>query len=449
MKRSSSNTSTSYWSIVIVFVIVIGLFATVYAGTVAGQNIKKSLLQRSDSIAELLDADQIEKLAGDTSDLDSPEYQMLKAHFEQLRDINPDIRFAYLLAQSKERTDSYFIVDSESPDSEDYSYPGQTYPEGNQDVANIYTNQSGTVLPITRDRWGSWLSAFSPVTDSHGTIIAVFGMDIPAGVYYSRTVLTALVPFLLTMLLVGVLLWLKRRALYQQRYVTEKAFFLSFASHEIRSPLASVAWALKAITNKNIPTEKSHVFLGRAEQSIQHILATVDDVLSLQRTEGLASQNLALNKIPIHSLLTSSIESLSLVSSEKECHIVDQTTTADRDIVDLVDVTLFKRVLSNLLINAMKYSPKGSPVTVKLQQNKEGWVVEVHNSGEAISPTDQAKIFKGFYRTDSAERSNEHGSGLGLMLCHDIIQRHGGQLELESTAETGTTFRINMKQQKP
>jgi signal transduction histidine kinase len=447
VKKGANKTITSYWLLVISCVVLVGLAATIYSGAVAGQNMKNTLLQRSDSLAELLDTDQIQSLSGTETDINSPRYQELKQHFQNLRELNPDIRFAYLLGQSSERPDSYFLLDSEPISSEDYSYPGQPYPEGNQDVANLYTSGEGEILPITKDRWGYWLSAFSPIKNAQGTVIAVFGVDTAASTYYSRILLTSLVPLLLTALVVGLLLWLRRRAIYQQQYLTEKAFFLSFASHEIRSPLTSVSWAIQAIMNKSIPPERSSIFLERANQSIHNILSTVEDVLSLQRTEGLAMKNLNLSNEAIHPLLKFSIEGLSLTSTEKECAIIDDTDPTDYSLTGQVDVPLFKRVLSNLLVNAMKYSPKGAPVTVKLYPSGSGWSIAVHNGGDPISASDQAKIFEGFYRTDSAEKGNQHGSGLGLMLCLDIIQRHGGKLELESSPEAGTTFRINMSHQ--
>lgn len=406
--------------------------------------MKHSLLQRSDSLAELLDKAQIQSLNGSEADINLPQYQELKQHLLRLRSLNPDIRFTYLLDRSDERADSYFLLDSEIPSSPDYSYPGQPYPEGNQDVANLYASGNSKILPITRDRWGSWLSAFTPIKNDQNKVIAIFGLDVAASTYYSRVILTGLVPLLLTVLVVGVLLWLKRRAAHQQQYIAEKAFFLSFASHEIRSPLTSVSWALQAIRHKSVPAETSSVFLERAEKSVHNILATVEDILNLQRTEGLAMKNLNLSNEAIHPLIQFSIDSLSLVSAEKECMIVDGTDSKDCDITGRVDTALFKRVLSNLLINAMKYSPKGSAVSIKLCPTSGGWSVSVHNGGEPISQNDQTKIFEGFYRTEIAEKGNQHGTGLGLMLCQDIINRHGGTLEIESSAEAGTTFRINM-----
>ncbi len=444
MGVTRKTSSSSYWLASAFVVVVVGIGATLYAGYTAGEGVKKSLLERTDSLAQLIPATTIESFKGSSTDLDQQSYKDLKTRFMKLREKNHDIRFLYLLGQRSDRKDSFFFVDSEPTNSEDYSYPGQSYSEGNKDVENIYSSGKGSVLPITRDRWGNWLSAFSPVKNSDGAVVAVLGLDIPASYYYQQVVFTALLPLLLTFLLLLTILWGKRRAQYQQNYLTEKAFFLSFASHEIRSPLTSVSWALQALKSKTIPAEKESIFLARTENSVRHILETIEDVLNLQSTEALKEKGLTKTEESIHTLLQLTLDNLSLVAAEKNCEIIDITNPNDYNFTAHIDVPLFKRVLSNLIINAMKYSPPHEPVTLRFYSTKDGWAITFHNGGTPISKEDREKIFNGYYRTKEAESSNQHGTGLGLMLSKEIIERHGGKLELESTKQKGTTFKIVM-----
>lgn len=441
--RRNRSTST-YWIASAIIVAIIGVGTTIYAGVSAGRVVQNSLLERTDSIARLIPAGTVNSFEGSLKDLESDQYKDLKQRLTQLRANNHDIRFLYLLGQRAERSDSFFYVDSEAPDSEDYSYPGQAYPEGNADVARVYTLGTGSVLPITQDRWGNWLSAFSPIKDSSGKVVAVVGIDIPASDYYQQVVLTAALPLLMVLIILFRIFWGMRRAKYQQNYLTEKAFFLSFASHEIRSPLTSVSWALQALKSKTIPPEKESIFLARTENSVRHILETIEDVLNLQNTEALKTKSLTLTEESIHTLLQLTLDNLSLVAAEKKCEIIDTTNPNDYNFVAKIDVPLFKRVLSNLLINAMKYSPEHEPIMLRFYSKKNGWAISFHNSGDPISKEDQAKIFSGYYRTKKAEASNQRGTGLGLMLSKEIIEQHGGTLELESSKQKGTTFTIVM-----
>jgi signal transduction histidine kinase len=442
--KSKKLVNSSYWWLTALIIVVVGLGATVYTGLLARRNIQNSLLQRTDSMAGLIPTDTLSSLNGSENDVSDPGYRDLKARLTEVRSINKDIRFIYLLANKDDNHDnSYFIVDSEDPQSEDYSPPGQLYPEGDEDVADIYKNKQSTVLPITRDRWGIWLSAFSPVKDREGNVVAVLGLDIDAYNYYRDIALSAIVPFLLTIMVLMALYWSRRRARYQQQFLEEKAFFLSFASHEIRSPLASVAWALQALLSGTMPPDKIVTFMKRTELSVRSILSTIEDVLNLQSTEALKSKKLQLADENIHSLLIQTIESLSLISAEKGVEIQDLTEHAMYTFSAPIDSSLFKRVISNLFVNALKYSPNHLPVTVKLFVAENGWAIEFHNEGAPISEADKAKIFKGYYRTKDAETSGQKGTGLGLMLARDIIARHGGKLELGDT-EQGVTFRISM-----
>jgi signal transduction histidine kinase len=442
--KSKNIVNSSYWWLTALITLVVGISATIYTGLLARRNIQNSLLQRTDSMAGLVPTDTLSLLSGSENDLSHPGYRDLKARLTEVRSINRDIRFIYLLANKNDNHEnSYFIVDSEDPQSEDYSPPGQLYPEGDADVADIYETKKSTVLPITRDRWGIWLSAFSPVKDRDGNVIAVLGLDIDAYNYYRDIVLSAIVPFLLTIMVLMALVWSRRRARYQQQFLEEKAFFLSFASHEIRSPLASVAWALQALLSGTMPQDKIVTFMKRTEQSVRSILATIEDVLNLQSTEALKSKKLQLTEEKIHDVLVQTAESLSLISAEKGVEVKDLTDTSLYNFTANIDISLFKRVLSNLLVNALKYSPKQQVVTIALSAIEKGWAIEFHNEGAPISEADKAKIFKGYYRTKDAQSSGQKGTGLGLMLARDIISRHGGILEL-ADAKQGVTFRISM-----
>jgi two-component system sensor histidine kinase VicK len=184
--------------------------------------------------------------------------------------------------------------------------------------------------------------------------------------------------------------------------------------------------------------------LPKIQGTIGEVLTTVHDVLSLQNLDRLSAKSLNKEPEQISTLLDTLITNLSIVCEEHEVRIENKTAEADKTFTAPVDKLLFKRVLFNLLINAIKYSPKGGVITTQVTDGSAEWSVSVHNDGQYISPEEQKRIFEGMYRTKSAESSNQQGTGLGLMLSHNIIVRHGGTLKVSSTEGQGVTLTILM-----
>jgi len=438
MKTLKDTINSSYWYIILAVVLLAGTGATAYAAITTSHSIKQSLIQRTDSMAALIPASTLTQLKGSEEDLKLPVYRQLKQNFIHIRESNNDIRFIYILALRYKQQDAFFYLDSEPADSSDYSYPGQSYHEGLEDVQTTYRQKHSWVLPVEQDRWGVWLSAFSPIYDGKGAIVGVLGMDVPAGHYYRSIALIAAVPALLTLVVVMGLVVARRRALRQQQLLNEKAFYLSFASHEIVSPLTSVSWAIRYKHDK--PDE----VLPKIENTVSEVLTTVNEVLSLQNLDRLSAKKLNKEPEQISALLDTLITNLSIVCEQHEVRIENRTPEPEKAFMAPVDKLLFKRVLFNLLINAIKYSPRGGVITAQLSQTPADWSVSVHNDGQYISPEEQKRIFEGFYRTKSAESGQQQGTGLGLMLSHNIILRHGGTLTVQSAEGQGVTLTITL-----
>ncbi len=436
IKRSLSD---SYWRIIIASVIVVGLAATGFTAHITSRHIQETLLARAQSMAELISIPHIESLTGTESDLGSGDYHYIKERLVRVRAANEDVRFVYLMGLRG--NDAFFYVDSEDPASPDYSYPGQNYPEGADDIAYVYHEKRGLTLPVESDRWGTWLSAFAPVKDPYTNhIYAVLGLDIPASAYYIRMAANAAVPFLLTLLLLLIVLRAYRTSRRQQSYISEKAFFLSFASHEIRSPLTGIAWALRSLRSGRRTDSKKT--LAQVSDSLEQVLATIESVLSIEKNEYFKTKKLHKEPVNIYDIIQNAITSMHLAAAEHKVSI--KNTSPGKQTVYSVDKQLFERVLTNLLSNAIKYSKPGGQITLFADVTNGHLVVRVHNDGKELSTDDQQRIFQGYYRTKDAEQSGQKGTGLGLMLSRDIISHHGGTLEVASAPGEGCTFIIKI-----
>jgi hypothetical protein len=142
---------------------------------------KESLLLRAGTIALTLDPNNIQSLRGDRSDLTNESYQALKRNLIEIRALNQDVRFVYILGLKGNK--QFFYVDSEDPSSDDYSYPGQPYDDAlPEDIQNHKSGTSYTMGPYS-DSWGEWVSAYAPVMTDDGKVAGMVGLDIAAEDY--------------------------------------------------------------------------------------------------------------------------------------------------------------------------------------------------------------------------------------------------------------------------
>ena len=112
------------------------------------------------------------------------------------------------------------------------------------------------------------------------------------------------------------------------------------------------------------------------------------------------------------------------------------TIVADRD--------RLSQVVTNLLTNAVKYSPEESEVLLRLSQSDTQACIEVQDFGKGIADKQLPHIFDTFYRTPDAQASSKFGLGLGLAICKDIVERHGGRIWVESKVGKGSTFFVEL-----
>jgi signal transduction histidine kinase len=115
----------------------------------------------------------------------------------------------------------------------------------------------------------------------------------------------------------------------------------------------------------------------------------------------------------------------------------------------MIDSGRFQQVLINLLDNAIKYSPPGTPIQLKLSQHQERAIIQVIDQGYGIPLPHQARIFERFYRVDESRNQTTGGCGLGLSIVKMLVEGMGGNISLESKLGYGSTFTISLPASKP
>lgn len=227
------------WMILCIIVLLVGGSALImYSAHSADTKLRNDLLLKTRLSALGISADKVGALNGTETDLSSPEYLLLKDQLTKIRAANPRCRFSYLIGQRGDGT-PFFFVDSEPVDSEDYSPPGQIYPEASIFLKNAFINGSeGTEGPLD-DRWGTWVSSFIPIKDpATGSVIAVFGEDVDAG-DWNLQIASASLPVVagtsLVIILVFVFLYAQQRNILEKQILADSAASIQKSEEEFRT----------------------------------------------------------------------------------------------------------------------------------------------------------------------------------------------------------------------
>lgn len=172
--------SLKNWGLLFITALVAVCGAGYMTARHADEALRADLLLQGRLVKEMIDLKSVAALSGTEQDLTNPEYQHLKDLFARTRRINPHCRFFYLMGRNQEGM-TFFYVDSEPPDSEDYSPPGQVYNEADEAVYEVFETRQEKVLGPLTDRWGSWVCALIPLDAlSPNAPPVVLGMDVAA-----------------------------------------------------------------------------------------------------------------------------------------------------------------------------------------------------------------------------------------------------------------------------
>jgi len=228
-------------------------------------------------------------------------------------------------------------------------------------------------------------------------------------------------------------------AVQREKELSEmKSKFVSTASHEFRTPLATMlssAELLEHYSESLSPAEKANL-LQTIQGGAKRMSEMIDDVLALGRAEsGVLKLNLGPTNLRE---LCSTVVSEFRIAQGKQ-HVITLDDRFDRPQVTM-DERLLRHILNNLLSNAVKYSPPGSEVTFSLSRHDEQAAIEIQDRGIGIPLEDQPRMFESFHRASNVE--NRPGTGLGLAIVKKSVELHGGEISLTSAVGSGTRFTV-------
>ncbi|MCS7177881.1 MAG: hybrid sensor histidine kinase/response regulator [Anaerolineae bacterium] len=219
-----------------------------------------------------------------------------------------------------------------------------------------------------------------------------------------------------------------------------KTTFMWTVAHELRAPLNALQSFLLAILKGYIPPEEQQEVLERAAQRVQELLDLVDDLLKL----AAAKSEKGLEKREPVSLADILEKVAPLFRKEAEARGITWAVDVRARPVVQADPDQMAQVWSNLISNAVKYTPAGGQVQVILEE-RDGWAIgAVEDTGIGIAPQDRERVFEEFYRTPQAREIAPRGTGLGLPLVKQIVEGHGGCITVESELGRGSRFTFRL-----
>jgi PAS domain S-box-containing protein len=223
--------------------------------------------------------------------------------------------------------------------------------------------------------------------------------------------------------------------------------FIALAGHELKTPITSLKAHAQLLRRRLEQSGDSDIAqytvrqLVRMDEQLGKLNELVDGLLDVSRMEA-GKLDYAMGEVAIDELLAETVEDLQRLSErhtiilEDLDQVIGVKVYADRDRIG--------QVLTNLIMNAIKYSPNGDKVIVSSKDDESAVTISVQDFGTGIAESDQEKIFDRFVQVGGPRTQRQLGLGLGLYICSEIIKRHKGRIWVESQLDNGSTFHFTL-----
>jgi PAS domain S-box-containing protein len=222
-----------------------------------------------------------------------------------------------------------------------------------------------------------------------------------------------------------------------------KSDFVAAVSHELRTPLTSIYGFAETLLRQDVPfgDEERRIFLGYIASESERLTEIVDQLLNVARLDA-GDLQVELGRIDVGSVVSELMETVeesgAMNSHRFEIDLPDEPLAAEAD-PDKV-----RQVFNILVENALRYSPGGGTVTVGARRNHDRVEVRVADQGIGIPAAERERIFRKFYRAESAARDGAAGTGLGLFIAKELVTAMGGRIWVDSTEGEGSSFSFEL-----
>ena len=221
-----------------------------------------------------------------------------------------------------------------------------------------------------------------------------------------------------------------------------KTRFLRTVTHELRAPVAAIQNYLDLILQGYAKGEKQKEILERSRKRTEGLLDLIADLLQMARIKEMDAQQVETEEVDVASTMQEVLDFLRGEAEEKN-QTINVHLQPDLPLVRATEDHL-KAIWSNLISNAIKYTPEGGQIDIEIEADNGSVQGVVHDSGIGISAESLPNIFEEFFRTDEAKAMTTRGTGLGLSITKYLTETYGGTVEVHSEPEEGSTFTFRL-----
>jgi signal transduction histidine kinase len=216
---------------------------------------------------------------------------------------------------------------------------------------------------------------------------------------------------------------------------------MTLVTHELRTPLTAIQGMSEVLTQFDVDPARQREMHAAIHEEAKRLARMIDDYLNITRLEAGAR---ALRKVPVR--VDAIVERVALLLNPIGANRGIQILCEFEEGLPVIkaDPDLLAQAVTNVLGNAIKYSPRSTEVSVTVRMDTTDVLVEVADRGYGIAPEDVKRIFDKFYRVPRAESAEEPGTGLGLTFVREIMESHGGRVTVQSELGRGSTFLLRL-----
>ncbi len=344
---------------------------------------------------------------------------------------------------------------------------GEPYPNRIPALERAFADETAFEKEPLTDRWGTWISSFTPMHDAAGRVEAVLGVDYDAFLWIraiarSRLDALAVVSAVLAVILTGLVsvARLRRAAAEAELRNAElsaardaalaasrtKSQFLASVSHELRTPLHVFLGMNELVLSSPSLDEKQRRHAATAQRSAEGLLGMVDDLLDFAQLEA-GKAAIEEETFPLAALILAAAERHRVAAEHKHLRF-EIDNGIDDDLQVTGDGRRLRQILRHLIGNAVKFTDSGE-VRIRCAAPRVvyGTVeleVLVSDTGIGIAPEQRGAVFQQFSQIDPSNTRRHGGTGIGLALSRRLAEQMGGTIDFESELERGSVFRLHL-----
>jgi len=220
-----------------------------------------------------------------------------------------------------------------------------------------------------------------------------------------------------------------------------KSEFVSLATHQLRTPITAIKWNLDLLKRsvEGQLNDKQAEYLLKASRNVTRMIALINDFLSVSKLETGTFSTVA-TSVRLANFLQSVIDEYQQTIEEKQISVV--TSFLPPELTITTDENLFHIITSNLLSNAVKYTRPSAEISISYTQKEDTFVLMIADSGIGVPAHELGDLFKKFFRASNAQLHRTEGTGLGLYIVKESVEKLGGRIEVESSENVGTLFTL-------